>query len=59
MTRGRLLGILLGLWLLGLGIVLQPHDHPEPTIRHARLLDQRAGDLPTLAPLATLVPQRP
>jgi hypothetical protein len=50
-TRERVLGILLALWLLGLGIVLQPHDHPGPVISHARPLDESAGDLPTLGPL--------
>jgi hypothetical protein len=51
MTRGRALGILLALWLLALGIVLQPHDHPGPIISHARLLDRPPGDLPTLGPV--------
>lgn len=59
MTRGRVLGILLAGWLLALGIVLQPQDHPGPVIRHARSLDATRGDLPTLAPLAPLGTRQP
>lgn len=52
MTRVRVVGIVLALWLLGLGFVLQPRDHPGAVITHARLLDHPAGNLPTLPPLA-------
>ena len=52
MTRIRLVGILLVLvWLLALGIALQPRQHRPPPIQHGRPLAVTVQDLPTLRPL--------
>lgn len=52
MSPGRLLTILALLWLVGLGMALQPHRHTPPRIVHAQLLERPVRDLPTLAPRA-------
>jgi hypothetical protein len=50
MTRGRLLTVLVIAWLVALGVMFRPRTHPIVPIRHARLLDRPARNLPTLAP---------
>jgi len=50
MMRRWLIASALFLWILGLGLLLQPHRNRPPRILHARLLQVGVRDLPTLEP---------
>lgn len=48
MTRRRVVAVGLVVWIVVLGITLQPHPPRRPAVTHARRLDPPDRNLPTL-----------